>query len=162
MSIIFLFLTFSLSVNIILYSLPGQETEMLTGDRSTGPTSLMTFYVAGIHLTSSKGQTWSISPVLGDLTFVEGGFSTSLGEFTSSVTALNGIVSGLNISTPVGTSVGAPFPFSQKIFTVLLAGRNTTDNVRCRAQYLSQASRGIWSVRSKAKVLSFRREKQVD
>lgn len=72
----------------------------------------MTFYVAGIHLTSGKGQTWSISPVLGDLTEVDAGFSTSLGAFTSSVTAHNGIVSGLNISTPVGTTVSAAFPSS--------------------------------------------------
>jgi hypothetical protein len=74
----------------------------------------MTFYVAGIHLTSSQGQTWAISPALGDLTTVDAGFSTALGAFASSVTARNGIVSGLTISTPAGTTVGAPFPFGPR------------------------------------------------
>jgi hypothetical protein len=76
---------------------------------STGPTSLMTFYVAGIHLTSSMGETWMISPTMGDLTTAEAGFVTPLGNFASSVAATNGVVSELNFSTPTGTTVSYSF-----------------------------------------------------
>jgi len=78
---------------------------------STGPTSLLSFYVAGIHLTSSIGRTWRIAPNLGDLTEVEAGYETPLGKFTSSVKAgKDGQVVKLKFSTPAGTKgeVGLP------------------------------------------------------
>jgi hypothetical protein len=50
---------------------------------ATGPTSTLTFLVAGVQLTSAGGKTWRIEPALGDLTKVEAGFSTSLGWFES-------------------------------------------------------------------------------
>jgi hypothetical protein len=65
----------------------------------------MSFYVAGIHLTSSMGKTWAISPAMGDLTSAEAGFVTPLGSFASSVTTTQGSISGLNFSTPLGTVV---------------------------------------------------------
>jgi hypothetical protein len=71
---------------------------------STGPTSMLSFYVAGIHLTSSMGQTWEISPMVGDLTAVEAGFETPLGNFSSLVKAENGAVKEVSFSTPAGTS----------------------------------------------------------
>ncbi|EIN11196.1 bacterial alpha-L-rhamnosidase domain-containing protein [Punctularia strigosozonata HHB-11173 SS5] len=49
---------------------------------STGPTSTLTFMVAGIQLTSAGGRTWLIKPTLGDLTRAEAGFKTSLGSFS--------------------------------------------------------------------------------
>ncbi|EHK96005.1 hypothetical protein M7I_8318 [Glarea lozoyensis 74030] len=49
------------------------------------PTSLMSFYIAGLHLTSSIGRTWKISPALGDLTDVDAGFETPLGKFSSTL-----------------------------------------------------------------------------
>lgn len=50
---------------------------------ATGPTSSLTFYVAGIQLLSAGGQTWRIAPSLGDLKFADAGFSTSVGFFSA-------------------------------------------------------------------------------
>lgn len=71
---------------------------------STGPTSLLSFYVAGIHLTSSSGKTWKIFTQPGDLTEIDAGFVTALGTFSNSITALNGTVTKMNFVTPEGTS----------------------------------------------------------
>jgi hypothetical protein len=70
---------------------------------STGPTSLMSFYIAGIHLTSSIGKTWKISPALGDLTDVDAGFATPLGMFSSTVSARDGAIQSMKFKTPIGT-----------------------------------------------------------
>lgn len=48
---------------------------------ATGPTSSLTFYVAGVQLLSAGGATWRIAPSLGDLKHVDAGFSTDLGLF---------------------------------------------------------------------------------
>ena len=74
---------------------------------STGPTSLLSFYVAGIHITSAIGKTWVIAPQLGDLTEVEAGYTTPLGAFSCKVTGSggqNGVITGLSFVTPVGTT----------------------------------------------------------
>jgi hypothetical protein len=71
---------------------------------ATGPTSTLTFLVAGIQLTSAGGQTWKIAPALGDLVNVEAGFSTSLGWFEAkTVVAENGDLS-IDFETPKGTT----------------------------------------------------------
>lgn len=48
---------------------------------ATGPTSSLTFYVAGIQLLGAGGKTWRMAPELGDLKHVDAGFSTSVGFF---------------------------------------------------------------------------------
>jgi hypothetical protein len=80
---------------------------------STGPTSLLSFYVAGIHLTSASGKTWKIAPQPGDLVDVEAGFETSLGIFSNSVTATggtNGMVKEMHFITPEGTTGSVMVP----------------------------------------------------
>lgn len=49
---------------------------------STGPTSALTTYAAGIHLTGPAGSTWMIAPQPGDLSTVDAGLSTSRGIFS--------------------------------------------------------------------------------
>ncbi|MCJ1331883.1 hypothetical protein MMC10_008575 [Thelotrema lepadinum] len=71
---------------------------------ATGPTSLLTFYAAGIHLESAMGKTWRIAPQVGDLESVEAGFETGLGMFTTNVSASGGVVMELGFETPEGTS----------------------------------------------------------
>jgi hypothetical protein len=71
---------------------------------STGPTSTLTFLVAGIKLTSAGGQTWKIAPALGDLTVVKAGFSTSLGWFEAKTTATATGAVTIDFETPKGTS----------------------------------------------------------
>ena len=71
---------------------------------ATGPTSLLTFYAAGIHLESAMGKTWRIAPQPGDLSSIEAGFETGLGMFTAIVSANGGMVMSLGFETPEGTS----------------------------------------------------------
>ncbi|OCL13068.1 glycoside hydrolase family 78 protein, partial [Glonium stellatum] len=70
---------------------------------ATGPTSSLSFCVAGIQLMSAGGKTWRIVPALGDLNFVEAGFRTSLGIFAAK-TAVDG-KGGLKMEfeAPAGT-----------------------------------------------------------
>ncbi|KAH7377932.1 alpha-L-rhamnosidase, partial [Cadophora sp. MPI-SDFR-AT-0126] len=77
---------------------------------STGPTSLMSFYVGGIHLTSSMGKTWTISPTLGDLTEVDVGFKSPLGSFSNKVSAKDGKICSMKFSTPGGTTGTVSLP----------------------------------------------------
>lgn len=49
---------------------------------STGPTSALTSYAAGIQLTGPAGSTWMIAPQPGNLTTVDAGLSTSRGGFS--------------------------------------------------------------------------------
>jgi hypothetical protein len=49
---------------------------------STGPTSALTNYAAGLQLTGAGGKTWKIAPSAGSLTLVDAGISTPLGQFS--------------------------------------------------------------------------------
>lgn len=71
---------------------------------ATGPTSTLTFFAAGLQVTSAAGKTWLIEPQLGGLQNVEAGYKTKVGSFSSRVAAMEG--GGLNVtfSTPPGTS----------------------------------------------------------
>jgi len=71
---------------------------------ATGPTSTLTFLVAGLQITAAGGRTWKVAPMLGDLEKVEAGFSTSLGWFeVKTKVDKKGDVS-LDFETPEGTS----------------------------------------------------------
>ncbi|KAK3116157.1 hypothetical protein LTR53_003766 [Teratosphaeriaceae sp. CCFEE 6253] len=48
---------------------------------SSGPTSALTNYVLGLEVTGPLGSTWKFAPQFGDLTSVEGGFTTGLGKY---------------------------------------------------------------------------------
>lgn len=48
---------------------------------ATGPTSVLTFGIAGLQIGSAGGGTWRIEPGLGDLTSVEAGFVAPAGVF---------------------------------------------------------------------------------
>lgn len=49
---------------------------------STGPTSALTTYAAGVQLAGPAGSTWVIAPQPGNLTIVDAGLSTSRGVFS--------------------------------------------------------------------------------
>ncbi|EXJ88367.1 hypothetical protein A1O1_05297 [Capronia coronata CBS 617.96] len=76
---------------------------------ATGPTSALTFYAAGLQVTSEAGKTWKIAPQLGGLKFAEAGFQTSLGNFSSNVTAMDDGGVSVMFETPVGTSGSVVF-----------------------------------------------------
>jgi hypothetical protein len=90
---------------------------------ATGPTSALTFYCAGLQITSAVGKTWMIAPSLGGLTSVEAGFETSLGSFAMNVTAMNGGVN-VSFSTPKGTigGVSLEYPAADSVLMVRNVG----------------------------------------
>lgn len=71
---------------------------------ATGPTSSLTFGVAGIQLLSAGGAEWRVQPRLGDLKVVEAGFETSVGWFESKTTVEDGKSVDVVFETPEGTS----------------------------------------------------------
>ncbi|KAH7067613.1 Six-hairpin glycosidase-like protein [Paraphoma chrysanthemicola] len=70
---------------------------------ATGPTSSLTFYVAGIQLLSAGGRTWRVAPELGDLKHVDAGFRTSLGFFGARTEIGDGGLE-MELEAPEGTS----------------------------------------------------------
>ncbi|TFY58443.1 hypothetical protein EVJ58_g6418 [Rhodofomes roseus] len=48
---------------------------------STGPTSVLSFYVLGLQITGPQGQTWAVAPHTAGLPYAEGGYETPLGWF---------------------------------------------------------------------------------
>ncbi|KAJ3822380.1 glycoside hydrolase family 78 protein [Lentinula raphanica] len=73
---------------------------------SSGPTSALTFYVAGLTITAPQGREWSLAPhVGGPMNRSQAGFSTALGWF--GVEWERGVgesVLSLNVSSPESTS----------------------------------------------------------
>jgi hypothetical protein len=61
--------------------------------------------VLGFAVTGLAGSEWTLTPQFGDLSFAEGGFSTSLGKFRAAWAVLDG-GSGYNVtvSSPQGTT----------------------------------------------------------
>lgn len=57
---------------------------------SSGPTSALTNYVLGLEVTGRVGSTWRLAPQFGGLTSVQGGFTTSLGQFQASWNVTDG------------------------------------------------------------------------
>lgn len=93
---------------------------------SSGPTSSLTFYAAGLQVLSAAGQTWLIEPQLGGLKTVEAGYITNLGQFSSHVTGLaNG---GLNVtfSTPAGTSGSVRLRYTGAIRSLTVTNLDAT------------------------------------
>jgi len=70
---------------------------------SSGPTSALTEYILGLSITAPVGSEWKLAPQFGDLTNVEGGFTTTLGKFQASWTVGYGSYS-LEYTVPEGTS----------------------------------------------------------
>jgi hypothetical protein len=95
---------------------------------ATGPTSSLSFYVAGIQLLSAGGNTWRIAPSLGDLKFVDAGFSTSVGFF-SSKTQISESGWELEFEAPEGTIGEVRLPSTACAGSVLMqeAGGNCKD-----------------------------------
>lgn len=69
---------------------------------ATGPTSSLTFYIAGIQILTAGGATWRVAPDLGDLKHVDAGFSTTVGFFSAKTTVDEGGLE-LEFETPEGT-----------------------------------------------------------
>ncbi|KAF3020754.1 hypothetical protein E8E15_003767 [Penicillium rubens] len=71
---------------------------------STGPTYALTAYAAGIQLTGAGGSTWVIAPQAGNLTFVDAGFETAKGKFSTSYRGSEKGVGKFAFVTPANTT----------------------------------------------------------
>jgi hypothetical protein len=72
---------------------------------STGPTSALTQFVAGLMVTEPAGRRWVVEPRFGDLVRAEAGFVTRLGRFRvgwKKETGGGGY--GVAVETPLGTN----------------------------------------------------------
>jgi hypothetical protein len=70
---------------------------------STGPTSALSMYAAGIQLTGPAGAEWRIAPQPGNLTTVDAGLSTSRGQFAVKFQGQNGKYETFSFQTPSST-----------------------------------------------------------
>lgn len=78
---------------------------------STGPTYALMAYAAGIQLTAAGGSTWLIAPQPGNLTSVDAGFSTSLGQFSVNFNASSsGGFESFEFNTPASTAGQVQLP----------------------------------------------------
>lgn len=74
---------------------------------SSGPTSALTNAILGLDVTGPAGSNWTLSPQPGDLTHMQGGFTTPLGKFSAkyatSVTKAGQTKIKVTWSVPEGT-----------------------------------------------------------
>ena len=81
---------------------------------STGPTHALSTYVLGLQLTSPGGRNWTLAPQFGDLTSVEGGFTTPLGKFSATWKLDGNVGYVLGYDVPAGTSGTLVLPSSNR------------------------------------------------
>ncbi|KAJ4390040.1 hypothetical protein N0V93_007513 [Gnomoniopsis smithogilvyi] len=95
------------------YSYPNDPRVSYAHGWSTGPTNLLSRYVAGIQIVGAGGQQWTIAPQVGDLTTVSGGITTTVGSFTVEITADGkGAITAFSLVTPAGTTGDVVLPAS--------------------------------------------------
>ena len=97
---------------------------------STGPTHALSTYVLGLQLTSPGGATWILAPQFGDLTTVEGGYTTPLGKFSAGWVLGQNSDYNLTFNVPTSTSGTLALPVSGgKAPNITLDGSAYTDGV---------------------------------
>lgn len=93
---------------------------------STGPTEALITYVVGLRPVTPAGRTWMLAPQFGDLTSVEGGFTTPLGKFSAKWTlASKGYTVEYNV--PPSSTGTLMLPSGLRPPRVHLDGRRTGD-----------------------------------
>jgi hypothetical protein len=93
---------------------------------SSGPTSALTEYVLGLSVIGRIGRTWGLKPHFGDLTSVQGGFTTPEGKFHASWTIEGASGYTVNVSTPSDTTGQIVLPaLSGSTAVVKVNGINT-------------------------------------
>lgn len=90
---------------------------------SSGPTSSLTEYVAGLSVTAPAGRAWTLKPQFGDLKWVEAGFMTGLGKYEARWEKSAGGY-GVTLQTPNRTTgiVSLPVMAGDGKFTVIING----------------------------------------
>jgi hypothetical protein len=97
--------------SLVYASYRNQERVSHSHGWASAPTSLLSRYIAGIHLTAAKGSTWRIAPLTGGLSTVSAGMSTSLGSFAVDVAAdTGGAIATFSFEAPAGTTGDVVLP----------------------------------------------------
>ena len=92
---------------------------------SSGPTSVLTTGILGLEVTDLAGKNWSLTPQFGDLTHVEGGFTTSLGKYSAQwERSASGDSYSVNWTVPANTSGTVTLPALQGGQTLELNGKD--------------------------------------
>jgi hypothetical protein len=89
---------------------------------STGPTHALSTQVLGLQLTGIGGVTWVLTPQFGDLTSVEGGYTTNLGKFSARWTLVSTTGYEVTFNVPEGTTGTLVLPTGLKEPVVTLDG----------------------------------------
>lgn len=92
---------------------------------ATGPTSTLTFLIAGIQLEEAGGKKWLIKPSLGDLMTAEAGFKTSLGDFSVSNKKDESGGFEMEFETPEGTEGGLSVEYPDGGGTLMVQSMTT-------------------------------------
>lgn len=92
---------------------------------SSGPTSALTNYVLGLSVTGRLGSSWQIAPQFGDLSSVQGGFTTSLGKYQAAWNRAKDGSYELSFEVPEDTEgvVILPLPGGKKKQSMTLNGK---------------------------------------
>jgi hypothetical protein len=88
-------------------------------------------YVLGLSITSPLGATWQLAPQFGDLTSVQGGFTTSLGKFQASWRTGPGGSYDLEFDVPASTKgeVVLPLPAGTSHPSITMNGKSVNEEV---------------------------------
>jgi hypothetical protein len=81
----------------------------------------LTFYVLGLTVASTQGQTWSVAPHTSGLSAAEGGFETTLGWYGVQWSLSNKTFQ-LSIDVPAGTDGTVTLPYTG---SVTIDGKST-------------------------------------
>lgn len=71
---------------------------------STGPTGVLSRYAAGLQVTGPAGKTWFMAPQPGNLTDIQAGYQTNLGNFSAHWTSDQNRSWNYDFSAPSGTT----------------------------------------------------------
>ncbi|KAI1263200.1 glycoside hydrolase family 78 protein [Xylariaceae sp. FL1019] len=97
---------------------------------STGPVTALTEGILGLSVTGLAGSEWVFTPAQGDLTSVEGGFTTSLGLFQASWSVdESGCPVSYAVNTPDGTEGSLRIPQGGCTTGITVDGETPGDGV---------------------------------
>ncbi|KAF2669918.1 putative alpha-L-rhamnosidase B [Microthyrium microscopicum] len=114
---------------------------------STGPTSALTNFIAGIDISEPAGRRWSVRPQFGILQFAEAGFTTKLGRFRTKWEKV-GKVGGYHIAidTPAGTKGVVLLPNMSGKNVVTLVNGTAAQGKQLDNGLEVQLAGGIWNI----------------
>lgn len=113
---------------------------------STGPTSALTFYGAGLSILGAAGREWKVAPNLGGLANLEAGFETGLGRFAVKVRGEEGRVVEIDVRTPAGTRGEISLPYTDRAARIRLQKKNKSDVILTRRMGAGNSTSGRYVI----------------